>query len=99
MDRIVVNNEDWDSVPEEDQEKIKEIISDYFDGQEVDTDGDVKRWPDIPIPNPGKEFCRAACDVAFTTAQAACLMLANPIAQAACIATATQAKDVCKRRC
>ena len=100
MDKITVNNDDWDSVLEEDQEKIRKIISAYFNGQEVDTNGDADRWPpNIPIPNPGKEVCKAACDVAFTAAQAACLMLENPVAIAACIATANEAKAICKRRC
>jgi len=99
MDKIVVNSEDWDSISEEDQEKIKEIIDAYFDGQEIDIHDDTGRWPNIPIPNPGKEFCRRACDISFTTAQAACLMLSNPIAIAACIATAEQAKDICKNKC
>lgn len=61
-------------------------------------DSGVPMLDSIRFPNPGKKFCKIACDVTATAAAAACAVLA-PELVAACIAGAEIARESCRDAC
>ena len=96
MSEIKVNSYLWEKISDEERDKIAELLKEQ----------DLLNETDMIIANADESsntnenfFCDAACNVAFTSAQAACAAFTNPIAIAACIAAAEEAKKECRRRC
>lgn len=55
--------------------------------------------PDITIPNPIEQACKAACDISAAAAISACAGLTSGVAITACSAAAVVARDSCRSGC
>ena len=101
---VKVNKSEWESLSQENRDRINSIISSHFQGSTVVGADGVNSSHDIIQAqkfgwNPGKPFCTAACGVAEAAAVAACSALSGGVAVAACVAAAHVAGDYCRSRC
>lgn len=96
---------DSTSVSEGDRAQIESILKKYRLLGEKESIADAEKFrgflglPDITIPDPRTELCKAACDVSMAAAVAACTGLSSGTAAAACSAAAVIARDSCKKGC
>lgn len=97
MKELKINGDIWNDVPVKDKTKIENILK--KEGLIATED---KITAELELENESalsRPICKAACNVAFQSAKAACLLLENPIAIAACITAAEEARKLCKDRC
>ncbi len=94
-----------DSLTDSDRAKIESILKVnrlLRDNQSISKSEEFRGFvglPDITIPDPRTELCKAACDVSAAAAIAACAGLSSGTAIAACSAAAVVARDACKNGC
>lgn len=88
---IKIESQDWNGIGEADQDKIRAIIADHFDGQALQVESGGVTISSNPA-------CDAACNVAEGAAVAACQALPFP-ANLVCAAAAREAGNFCRSRC
>ena len=94
-----------DSLTDSDRAKIESILKAnrlLRDNQSITKSEEFRGFlglPDIKIPDPRKELCKAACDVSAAAAIAACAGLSSGTAIGVCSAAAVVARDACKKGC
>ena len=93
---IKVNDQEWNDISKDEQQRITDIITGYFKDARIVPDAATLKTAVAPQGNP---FCKIGCDAAEAAAATACTNLTNPIAVAACIAAAHAAGDECRNRC
>ncbi len=90
---VKISNADWNGISSSEQDQIRKIIGDNFDGQTVEpgeTDG-VKAAE-------ANSACETACNVAQQVAEQACSALPWP-ASTVCKLAAEKAGDFCRSKC
>jgi len=88
---ITVKSVDWNGISSDEQQKIRDIISENFDGQTVEV-GETPMEADVG------NACTTACNIAQQAAQAACSALPWP-ASTVCNYAAGKAGDFCRSKC
>lgn len=96
MKEIKIHEDIWDDVSETDKDKIESILKN--EGL-MDNDDKIVSNLDTEIESFSNPVCKAGCNIAFQSAKAACLLLENPIAIAACVTAAEEARKICKDKC
>lgn len=106
MANIAVNKEQFDSISNEEKEKIKKGLVDIGSLREEDEivgDSSVATFDENtqlePLFNPIKDICKAACDVAAASAGAWCTANTAGAGLAVCLAAAESARRECRNRC
>lgn len=91
---IKVDSTDWNGISGEEQEKIRKIIGENFDGQTVE----VGESDGSGVSADANDACTTACNIAQQAAEAACNALPWP-ASTVCKLAADKAGDFCRSRC
>lgn len=98
---LKVNKDEWEGLPANERKQIEAIISGHFKGTRIVVDPSAPRFSPAGTGaiTSGNVLCKVACTAAEAAAVAACALLVNPIAVAACIAAAHVAGDECRKQC
>jgi hypothetical protein len=88
---IIVNSADWSGISSEEQQKIRNIIGQNFEGQTVEVG-------DGAVEGSGGNTCTTICNEAQKAAEIACNELPWP-ASTICKIAAEKAGDYCRSRC
>jgi len=104
MAKVKVNKDQWDALSKETQERIWGILvqAGLIHAQDVivgDAKKEVSKVPIVMDWDIGKAWCEAQCDVAASAAFAACSLLSNGAAVAACYAATEIARQSCRDNC
>ncbi|MEI2781259.1 MAG: hypothetical protein V9H25_08325 [Candidatus Competibacter sp.] len=106
MADILVNKQQWDSLSEEEQNKIVKGLSGTGAikiGDRVIGDPNVPPFDENtqlePMWNPIKDLCKAACDAAAAAGAAWCTANTAGVVLAACLAATEAARRECRNRC
>jgi len=92
--KIKVNKAQWDGLSQSEKDNITQIVTGQFKGASIVPDSAT------PPVDPGKiSFgCKILCDIAETSAIAACSLL-SPLAIPVCVAVAHAAGEACRNSC
>lgn len=90
---VKVNQADWNGISSSDQDAIRKIIGENFDGQTVEPGEDGHS-----VRAQANNACETACNVAQQVAEQACNALPWP-ASMVCTMAAQKAGDFCRSRC
>jgi hypothetical protein len=97
---IKVNDAEWAALGKDDQTRIEGIVTGFFKGGKIVPDHATAKSAAQPkAADLANSVCTAACDITQAAASAACLLLGNPIAIAACMALAKAGGDECRKLC
>jgi hypothetical protein len=107
MAHIRLNEEQWNSLSDDQQSEIIQIMRDtglLRDRDEIIPDPDAPsvsmlRLPEVSAGRIKEVLCKTACTAAEAAAITACAHLIEPLAVAACIAAAHALGEECRRRC
>jgi hypothetical protein len=88
---ITVKSADWNGISSEEQQKIRDIIGENFQGETVEV-GDTAMEANVG------NACTTACTIAQQAAEAACSALPWP-ASTVCNYAAEKAGDFCRSKC
>ncbi len=106
MATIKVNDQQWNALSTEEQEKIFKGLVDtgaIKNTDEIVGDPDEAKFTEDtqmePMWNPLEDLCKHACDVAATAGFAWCEANTGGAAHVACVAAAEAARRACRNRC
>ncbi len=94
-----VNQDEWNGLSASERERIEAIIGGYFKGAKIVADPSAPRLRPAGAAPAGNFFCEAGCTALEAAAVAACALIPNPIAVAACVAVAHAAGEECRKKC
>jgi hypothetical protein len=97
MADVKVNDKQWNDLSADSRDQITRILS----ASGLLKKGDViKASPGVAVPRNNKwPWCDVACDVAAAAAGAACALISDGVAAAACYAAASAADAYCHSQC
>jgi len=106
MANIIVNENQWNSITEDEQRKIIDGLRENGALQSKDNIVANPSAPEItsdtefePMWNPIKDICKAICDTTAAAGVAWCTANTAGLGLAACIAVAEGARQECRKRC
>jgi hypothetical protein len=106
MAEVKVNEGQWNSLPEDEQNRIREALVGTGAMRSEDVIVGDPNVPEFtgdtvmePMWNPIKDICKAGCDIAAASAAAWCTANTAGLGLAACLAAAEAAREACRGRC